>query len=45
MYRQLCYWHNCGSGSYLSVLIHDLDGKREEAACFGNSLMVLVWKV
>ena len=38
-------WHNCGSDSYLHILIQDLDGKREEAACFWNSLMVPIWKV
>lgn len=38
-------WHNCGSDSYLSILIHDLDGKREETACFWNPLMVPIWKV
>lgn len=44
MRHLICCCLNCGSDCYLSILIHDLDGKREEAASFWNSLMIPIWK-
>lgn len=46
MYYLICCFRNYGSDSYLSILIHDLDGKKERSCSFfWNSLMIPIWKV